>query len=111
MGEIKAMTLELTDKNFEALVLNNPKPAVIDFWTQWCAPCKTVGEAIETLAEEYKELAVIGKVDADVNPEVSLKFRVRNMPTVLYLKDGKVVDKQVGAVSKAVLEEKLKAIL
>ncbi|MBL4703893.1 MAG: thioredoxin family protein, partial [Flavobacteriales bacterium] len=87
------------------------KPVVIDFHAQWCGPCKSVSASILTLAEEYEGRVVIGKVDVDINPELTLMFKVRNMPTVLYLKNGEVIDKHVGATTKLVLEEKLKAIL
>ena len=105
------MALEITDKNFEILVLNSSKPVVIDFWAQWCGPCKTVSASIEAMAEEYEDQVVIGKVDVDINPELTSKFGIRNMPTVLYIKSGKIVGKHVGATSKVVLEEKLKTIL
>ena len=105
------MAFEITDKNFETLVLNSPKPVVIDFWAQWCGPCKTVSASIEVMSEEYKDQVVIGKVDVDVNPELTSKFGIRSMPTVLYMKNGEIVDKHVGATSKVILEEKLKAIL
>ncbi|MBL4669082.1 MAG: thioredoxin [Flavobacteriales bacterium] len=105
------MTLELTDQNFESLLKNNTQPVVIDFWAQWCAPCKMVSIAIDALAKDYNGKAIIGKVDVDENPQLSSKFGVRNMPTILYIKNGEVVDKQVGSTSKLVLEEKLKAIL
>jgi thioredoxin 1 len=104
------MELEITDKNFETLISNSSKPVVIDFYAAWCGPCKGVSAAIETMANEYEEV-LIGKVDVDVNPGLTSKFGVRNMPTVLYLKNGEILDKQVGATSKMVLEEKLKAIL
>ncbi len=105
------MIVEFTDDNFEQLVQGFNKAIVIDFMAAWCAPCKTVGENLKILAEEYKGIALIGKVDVDLNPILSSTFGVRNMPTVLYLKEGKVIDKQVGSTSKLVLEEKLKAIL
>ena len=105
------MTLEITDQNFETLVLNSSKPAIIDFWAQWCGPCKAVGTSIDTMSKEYEGEIVIGKVDVDTNPQLALKYGVRNMPTVLYLKDGIVVNKHVGSTSKMVLEEKLKAVL
>ena len=105
------MILEITDLNFETLVLNSSQPVVIDFWAQWCGPCKTVTTSIEAMAEEYEGQVVIGKIDVETNPKLTSKFGVRNMPTILYMKDGEVLDKQVGSTSKLVLEKKLKAIL
>ncbi len=105
------MALELTDQNFESHLLNNDQVVVLDFSAQWCGPCKVITPIIEEMAEEYKGKALIGKVDVDTNPGLSSKFGVRNMPTILYLKSGEVVDKHVGATTKAVLENKLDAIL
>ena len=103
------MALEITDSNFQDEVLNSDKVAVVDFWAEWCGPCRIVGPIIEQLASEYEGKAVIGKVDVDSNPEISMKYGIRNIPTILFLKNGEVVDKQVGAVPKSVLEQKLKA--
>lgn len=105
------MTVEITDENFDALSTNNNKPIVLDFWAQSCGPCKTISPYIDALANKYKEQATIGKVNVDVNIELTMKFGVRNIPTVLYLKNGEVVEKQVGSASKITLEEKLKSIL
>ena len=84
---------------------------VVDFWATWCGPCKKVGPYIEELAEQYADHAIIGKVDVDDNDELAMRFGVRNIPTILFIKDGQVVDKQIGAAAKSVLEDKLKAIL
>jgi len=104
------MALAITDANFDQLVAQG-KPMVVDFWATWCGPCRKVGPYIEELAEAYANEAIIGKVDVDENDELAMRFGVRNIPTILFIKDGQVVDKQIGAASKAVFEDKLKAIL
>lgn len=105
------MALEITDGNFEELVATSDKPVVIDFWAVWCGPCRMIAPLIEEMSAEYEGKAVIGKLDVDSNPMVTSKFGVRNIPTVLFLKGGEVVDKQVGAVPKSVLVQKLEALL
>jgi thioredoxin 1 len=104
------MAQVITSENFEALVKTG-KPIVLDFWATWCGPCRMVGPFIEQLAQEYDGRAIVGKCDVDQDEELSARFGVRNIPTILFIKDGQVVDKQVGAASKAVLEDKLKALL
>lgn len=104
------MALEITDANFDELVATG-KPVVVDFWATWCGPCKKIGPEIEALAKEYEGQAIIGKCDVDSNDGLTGKFGVRNIPTVLFIKGGEVVDKQVGAAPKSTFEEKLKAIL
>jgi len=105
------MAIELTDANFEELAINSDKPVVVDFWAEWCGPCRMVGPIVEELAKDYDGRAVIGKVDVDNNDEISAKFGIRNIPTILFLKNGEVVDKQVGAVQKSALAEKLDKLL
>jgi thioredoxin 1 len=105
------MVLKITDANYESLFLNNKKPVIIDFWAQWCGPCKSVSAALENLALTYGEEVIIGEVDVDLNPELTSKFGVRNMPTVLFIKNDEIVDKQVGSTSQMVLEEKLKFMM
>ncbi len=105
------MILELTDQNFESLVKNDGQPVIIDFMAEWCAPCKPVGVVLDAMAKDYDGQATIGKVNVDINPKLISKFGIRNMPTVLYLKGGEVLDKHVGSTSRKVLEEKLQAIL
>ncbi len=105
------MAVELTDANFEETVLQSDKPVLVDFWAEWCGPCRMVGPIVEELAGEYEGKAVIGKLDVDSNPEITMKFGVRNIPTLLVFKNGEVVDKQVGAAPKSVLEGKLTAQL
>lgn len=104
------MALEITDANFEELVASG-KPVVVDFWATWCGPCKKIAPEIEALAKEYEGQAIIGKCDVDSNDGLTGRFGVRNIPTVLYIKNGEVVDKQVGAAPKSTFEDKLKAIL
>ena len=105
------MALEITDSNFQNEVLSSDKVSVLDFWAEWCGPCRVVGPIVEELATEYNGQAVIGKVNVDENPEISAKYGIRNIPTILFIKNGEVVDKQVGAVPKSMLEDKLKAHL
>ncbi|MBU1012286.1 MAG: thioredoxin [Bacteroidetes bacterium] len=105
------MALEITDANFEEIVLKSNKPVIIDFWAVWCGPCRMVGPIVEEISKEYEGKAVVGKVDVDNNPGVSAKFGIRNIPTILFFKNGEIVDKQVGAVPKQVIANKLEALL
>ena len=100
--------IEITDANFEQIIASD-KPVLVDFWAEWCGPCRMVGPIVEELASDYDGKAVIGKVDVDTNPEVSAKFGIRSIPTLLVFKGGQVVDKQIGAVPKSVLSQKLEA--
>ena len=105
------MALEITDGNFEELVIQSDKPVLIDFWAVWCGPCRMIAPFVEEMAKEYDGKAVIGKVDVDSNPEVAARFGIRNIPTVLFIQNGKVVDKQVGAAPKQAFTSKLDALL
>jgi len=105
------MTIEITDSNFQELVVNAGKPAVVDFWAEWCGPCRMLTPVIKELSTEYEGRVVIGKVDVDSNPGISAKYGIRNIPTVLFLKNGEVVDKQVGVVPKGALVNKIEALL
>jgi len=105
------MALELTDTNFEELVLKSDKPVLVDFWAEWCGPCRMVGPVVEELSEEYDGKAVVGKVDVDSNPGISAKYGIRNIPTLLLFKGGEIVDKQVGVAQKSVLAQKIDAQL
>ncbi|MCC8089745.1 MAG: thioredoxin [Rikenellaceae bacterium] len=104
------MALAITNSNFEEII-SGDKPVVIDFWAEWCGPCRMVGPIIEELAEEYKDQVVIGKCDVDENNDVATKYSVRNIPTIIFLKNGEIVDKQVGYAGKDALVEKLNKIL
>ena len=106
-----AKAIEITDANFEELVLKSDKPVLVDFWAAWCGPCRMVGPVVEEIAGEYEGKAVVGKVDVDANPNISMKYGIRSIPALLYFKDGKQVDGVVGAVPKGTLTSKLEGTL
>jgi thioredoxin 1 len=97
------MALQFTDANFKSTVLDSDKVTIVDFWAEWCGPCRMVGPIVEEIAKEYDGKALVGKVDVDSNPETAMKYGIRSIPTILFIKGGEVVDKQVGAVPKAQL--------
>jgi thioredoxin 1 len=101
------MALEITDANFEELVLRSDKPVLLDFWAEWCPPCRMIAPSVEEIAKEYTGKAIVGKVNVDYNPGISMKFGIRNIPVLLYFNKGEVVDKHVGAAPKSVLAGKL----
>jgi len=102
--------LEITDANFEE-VMKSDQPILVDFWAEWCGPCKMIGPVVEELAGDYEGKAIVGKVNVDENPGVAAKFGIRSIPTLLVFNGGEIVDKQVGAVPKGVLAGKLDAQL
>lgn len=104
------MALEFTDENIKEII-NSGKPVVIDFWAEWCGPCRMVGPVVEELAKEYDGKVVIGKMDVDNNVDTPNEYGIRNIPTILFFKDGQLVDKQIGATQKAVLAAKVEALL
>jgi thioredoxin 1 len=101
-------TMELTDANFDEII-KSEKPVLVDFWAEWCGPCKMIGPVVEELAGDYEGKAVVAKLNVDENPQVTARFGVRSIPTLLVFKNGQIVDKQVGAVPKSVLASKLQA--
>jgi len=103
------MALQITDATLEE-VLNTNKLVVIDFWAEWCGPCKMVGPVIDQLADEYQDQAVIGKLDVDNNDDATSKYGIRNIPTILFIKNGEVVDKIVGAGAKSLFVEKIEKL-
>lgn len=105
------MALEVNDTNFDEVVVKADKPVIVDFWAEWCGPCRILGPIIEEISTEYSGKAVVVKCDVDNSPQVTAKYGIRNIPTVLYFKEGKIADKQVGAVPKSSLLSKLNALL
>src|ERR1700704_3501976 len=101
------MAIEITDANFEELVLKSDKPVLVDFWAEWCGPCRMVGPVVEELSKEYDGKAVIGKVNVDNNAQISMNYGIRSIPTILFFKNGELVDRSVGAVPKSSLVTKL----
>ena len=105
------MAIEVNDTNFEEVVVKSDKPVIVDFWAEWCGPCRMIAPIIEEMSKEYSGRAVVTKCDVDNSPQVAAKYGIRNIPTVLFFKDGKIADKQVGAVPKAIFVNKLNALL
>jgi thioredoxin 1 len=105
------MALEITDENFEELVLKSDKPVLVDFWAAWCGPCRMVGPVIEEISNEYSDKAVVGKVDIDSNQEYAAKYGVRNIPTVLVFNKGEIVTRQVGVAPKNTYTEAIDNLL
>lgn len=105
------MALEFSDSNFEQEVLNSDTPVLVDFWAEWCGPCRMIGPIVEELSTEYEGKVKIGKLNVDFNPNVPMKYGIRSIPTLLVFKGGQPVDKIVGAVPKSNLVSKLEAQL
>lgn len=102
--------IEATDANFNELI-NSDKPVLVDFWAEWCGPCKMIGPVVEELAGQYEGQAVVAKMDVDANSQIPQQFGIRSIPTLMLFRNGQLVDKVIGAVPKTVLEQKLKAQL
>lgn len=105
------MEMNVLDSNFKEVVLDSKLPVLVDFWATWCGPCRMVAPYIEELAKEYEGKALVVKCNVDEASQVPMQYGIRNIPTLLFIKDGQVVDKLVGASQKATIEEKLKALL
>jgi thioredoxin 1 len=105
------MALEVNDVNFDDVVIKSDKPVVVDFWAEWCGPCRMIAPIIEEISREFAGKAVVAKCDVDNSPQIAAKYGIRNIPTVLFFKDGKIADRQVGAVPKNNFINKLNALL
>ena len=105
------MALEITSANFEELVLKSDKPVLVDFWAEWCGPCRMVGPIVDELHSDYDGKAVVGKVNVDDQQEIAAEYGIRNIPTILFFKNGEMVDKNVGVAPKADLAKKIDALI
>ena len=105
------MALEITDDIFEELVLKSNKPVLVDFWAEWCGPCRMLGPIVEELSDEFEDKAVIGKVDVDSQQKFAAEFGVRNIPTVLVFNKGELVNRQVGVAQKSVYADFLNPLI
>jgi len=105
------MALEVNDTNFDEVVLKSDKPVMVDFWAEWCGPCRMIAPFVEEMSKEFEGKAIVVKCDVDNSPGISAKFGIRNIRTVLFFKGGNVADKQIGAVPKSNFVAKLNALL
>ena len=101
------MVLEFTDSNFQTDVLQSDKLTIVDFWAEWCGPCRAISPVIEELSKQYQGEINIGKLNVDQNPDTSVTYGITSIPAILFIKNGKVVDKQMGAASRSALEKKI----
>lgn len=103
--------IEITDANFEELVLKSDKPVLVDFWAEWCGPCRMVGPVVDQISEDFADTAVVGKMNVDNNPIISSQYGIRNIPALLFFKNGEVMDKQIGASPKSTIATKLSNLI
>ena len=104
------MALQITQENYDE-VLSSNKPILLDFWAEWCGPCKLIGPIIDEVSEDFSDTAIVGKINVDDSAELSSKHGIRNIPTLLFIKNGEVVDKHVGAASKKEISDKLNSLM
>ncbi len=104
------MALQITEENYDD-ILSSDKPILLDFWAEWCGPCKLIGPIIDEVSHDFSDTAIVGKVNVDTSAELSSKYGIRNIPTLLFIKNGEVVDKHVGAASKKEISDKLNSLI
>ena len=104
-------TIDVNDENFESVVMNSDKPVLVDFWAEWCGPCKMLTPTINALAEEYKDTSSVVKINVDDSPTIATKYGIRSIPSILLFNNGDVVEQRVGAVSKDELASMLDKII
>ncbi|MDD2594506.1 MAG: thioredoxin [Bacteroidales bacterium] len=105
------MALSINDLNFEEQVTGSQKPVIVDFWATWCGPCRMISPIVDELADKYEGKVLIAKCNVDENTEVPMKYGIRNIPTLLFFKNGEMVDRLVGAVSKTDIENKINSLI
>jgi thioredoxin 1 len=105
------MAIEINEANFEEVVMNSDQPVMVDFWAEWCGPCRMIGPLVDKISDAYEGKAVVGKVNVDSNQEIAQKFGVRSIPTIVFIKNGEVVDKSVGVAPENVLTDKLDKLM
>ena len=103
--------VELNDSSFDAEVISSDKPVLVDFWAPWCGPCKALGPVIDEISNDFVDKVKVGKVNVDENPEISMKFGIRSIPTLIVFKDGEVQDQIIGAVPKSEIEKALQKVV
>ena len=105
------MAKEFTTENFDTEVLESNKPVLVDFWAEWCGPCRMIAPLLDELHDEFKDKAIVGKVNVDSESDISAKYGITSIPTLLFFKNGEIVDKHMGTASKTQLEEKLNSLI
>ena len=103
--------VELSDSSFESEVINSEKPVLVDFWAPWCGPCRALAPVIEEISTDFVDKLKVGKVNVDDNPEISMKFGIRSIPTLMVFKDGEVLEQIIGAVPKSEIERALEKVI
>ena len=104
------MTIDVTEKNFNSVVLNSSKPVMVDLWAPWCGPCRMISPILEEISNEYSDEIIVAKCNVDENPTITLQYSIRNIPAVLFFKNGDVIDRMIGATNKSGYDKKIQTI-